>query len=248
VITWALVFPECEKDIGDTSIIFLSSVAAAVWLSGFVFTLCWLTFCNLILWFCGKKSLFCRVPDSSLKIGLFVAFVTASLFALPFLLVAMFPEIGEHQYMWFFAAFVWLAVFIITSASFVWGNLFIKERKLLFGSAWVSDSLLISVKQGIATITYLKYGFYLTFRKVSFQVPARFKMLTDDCNIITDLDKESILLDVTDVYEHLIKIPEQNLACDNNTNRFYLKCHVDASLLIVWKQFVCIHSSKGVFR
>jgi hypothetical protein len=215
-------------------------LVATIWIGLFVFTLSWFVYNNLFLWLLGKKSLFRWLSDSSLKIGLFVTFVIASLCALPFMLLGMFPEIEEDEDMLIFAAFVWLAVFLIGFACFVWGNLFIKERKSLFGIAWVSDSPLISVKQGTVTITYLKYGFFTTFVKVPFQVPARFKMLTDDSNMITDLDKKSILLDVTDVYEHLEKIPGQYFAREDNANRFYLNCNIDASLIAVWEQFILL--------
>jgi hypothetical protein len=239
--------PEFKEDMGDTPVIvFLLLVAVAVWLFFFVFALCWIVFGNMILWLRGKKTLFRWISKTSLKVNFFVPFIAASFCALPFILLGMFSELDEDEDMLIFAAFVWLAVFIIGFTCFFWGNLFIKKRKSLFGDMWVSDPPLISVKQGTATITYLKYGFFTTFVKVPFQVPVRFKILTDDSNIITDLDKESILLDVTNVYERLKEIPGQCFESDSNTNRFYLNCNVDASLMVVWKQFVLLcHSDSS---
>jgi len=224
-------------------------VVAAIWAVLFVFSLSWFTVMgHLFLLHRRKNSHFRSVwrSDYSLKSGLIITFIIASLLALPFILIGMFPELGKDEDMLGFAIFVWLAVFIIGFTCFVWGNLLIRERKSFFCNMWVSESPLISVKQGVATITYRKYGF-TSIVKVPLQVPARFKMFTnDDSNIITDLDKESsIFLDITDVYEHFKKIPGQCFSCDNDTHRFYLNCNVDAPLIVVWKQFVLLCREHG---
>jgi len=179
---------------------------------------------------------------SNPKNGLFIAFVCASLFALP----AMTPEFKESMaitsVIWQLAsaAVIWLVVFAFGFSWFVFmGNGF-AVKKTLFRWKWASDFPLISVKQGTATITCRKRYFFIILGKVSFQVSARFKILTDNGgNIITNRDKESIFLDVTDVSEQLKKVPAQCFACDK-TNRLYLNCNANESLLPVWKQFISL--------
>jgi hypothetical protein len=243
----AVIFLDPQDEDMGHSIVSKLAYATIIWLVIFAFVLTWVIFGNLILWFRGKKSLFHSewVSDSFLKYGLFVAFIIASLFALTFIFVIMIPEVEEDMNYTFieqlaYATFVWLIFFLIEASCLVWGYLFIKKGKSLFRTKMVSEFPLISVKQGTATITCLKYGFYSTFIKVPFQVPVRFKMFTDGDSNITNLDKESIYLDITNVYEHLKKMPMQCFASDNNTNRVYINCNVDKSLLIVWKQFISL--------
>jgi hypothetical protein len=175
---------------------------------------------------------------SNLKNGLFLAFVIATLFTLPFMTHEFQEDLGINSVFWQFvvAAVFWLAAFVVGFSWFVVFNLLIGKKH----STKISDSPLISIKHGIVTITCRKRGFFVAFRKASFQVPARFKMFTDGDSNITNFDTESIYLDVTDVYEQLKKIPGQCFACDNNTNRFYINCNVDNSLQVVWIQFISL--------
>lgn len=176
-------------------------------------------------WFLPRSELFYEY-FSNPKNGLAIAFIVASLFTLCFIFIPK-EDLNINSVTWKLtvAILVWLFSFGFGLSWFTFINLgfWIRGKESLFGSAWCPFSPLISVKQGIATITYFKYAFFRTIINVQFQVSARFKMLTDDgSNIITGLDKESFFLDVTDVYEHLKKIPGQYFACDNITNRFYL--------------------------